>query len=220
MRKSRFASLLTGHPAGLRFRHGPRSRPHRRPPRTKRARSKIRIVTLDPGHFHAALPHRESYPEVDSRVHVYAPLGPDLIEHLKRMARFNLRPENPTAWRLEMHTGPEFLDRFRKEKAGNVVVISGRNRGKIDYIQSAVGAGFHALVDKPWILRSEDLPKLEAVLDPAEKKGRIAFDMMTERFEITTQLQKELVNDPDDVRHGRSRAARTGRASTWRACTT
>jgi predicted dehydrogenase len=157
----------------------------------------IRIVTLDPGHFHAALPHRESYPQVDERVNVYAPLGLDLVEHLKRMARFNLRPENPTTWRLEIHTGPDFLDRFRKERAGNVVVISGRNRGKIDYIQSAVGAGFHALVDKPWILRSEDLPKLEAVLDLAQKKGRIAFDMMTERFEITTQLQKELVNDPE-----------------------
>ncbi len=157
----------------------------------------IRIVTLDPGHFHAALPHRESYPEVDPRVHVYAPLGNDLIEHLKRMARFNLRPDNPTAWRLEVHTGPDFLERFRKERAGNVVVISGRNKGKIDYVQAAVGAGFHALVDKPWILRSEELPRLEAVLNEAQKKGRIAFDMMTERFEITTQLQKELVNDPE-----------------------
>ena len=157
----------------------------------------IRIVTLDPGHFHAALPHRESYPDVDARVNVYAPLGLDLIEHLKRMARFNLRPENPTSWRLDVHTGSDFLERFRKERAGNVVVISGRNRGKIDYLQTAIGSGFHALVDKPWILRSEDLPKLEAALDLAQKKGRIAFDMMTERFEITTLLQKELVNDPD-----------------------
>jgi predicted dehydrogenase len=160
-------------------------------------RSAIRIVTLDPGHFHAALPHRESYPDVATRVNVYAPLGTDLIEHLKRMARFNLRPEKPTDWRLEVHTGPDFLERFRKERAGNVVVISGRNRGKIDYIQTAIGSGFHALIDKPWILRSEDLPKLEAALDLAQKKGRIAFDMMTERFEITTLLQKELVNDPD-----------------------
>ena len=52
-------------------------------------------------------------------------------------------------------------------------------------------------MDKPWILRSEDLPKLKATLDLAEKKGRVAFDMMTERFEITTLLQKELVNDPE-----------------------
>jgi predicted dehydrogenase len=166
------------------------------PKQAKATKKDIRVVTLDPGHFHAALVHRESYPNVDERVHVYAPLGIDLTDHLKRVARFNLRPDHPTSWRLEVHTGSDFLDRFKKERAGNVVVISGRNRGKIDYIQTSVAAGYHALVDKPWILRSEDLPKLKATLDMAEKKRRIAFDMMTERFEITTILQKELVNDP------------------------
>jgi len=161
------------------------------------SKKQIRIVTLDPGHFHAALPHRESYPNVDDKVHVYAPLGPDLADHLKRIARFNLRADKPTAWQLEIHTGSDYLARFAKERAGNVVVISGRNKGKIDYIHSGVQAGFHALVDKPWILRSEDLPRLKATLDLAEKKGRVAFDMMTERFEITTILQKAMVNDPE-----------------------
>jgi predicted dehydrogenase len=166
-------------------------------PAAKPGKGAIRIVTLDPGHFHAALPHRESYPGVDSRVHVYAPLGSDLIKHLGRIQGFNTRAEAPTAWALDIHTGPDYLERFKREKAGNVVVISGRNRGKIDYIQAGVGAGYHALVDKPWVLRSEDLPKLKATLDLAEKKGRVAFDMMTERFEVTTLLQKELVNDPE-----------------------
>ncbi|HEY0715517.1 MAG TPA: putative oxidoreductase C-terminal domain-containing protein, partial [Polyangia bacterium] len=160
------------------------------------SKKNVRIVTLDPGHFHAALPHRQSYANVDDRVHVYAPLGNDLADHLKRIARFNQRPEGPTDWRLEVHAGADFLERFKKERAGNVVVISGRNRGKIDYVEGAVAAGYHALVDKPWVLRSEDLPKLKATLDLAEKKGRVAYDMMTERFEITTILQKALVNDP------------------------
>ena len=169
-----------------------------KPAKTAKAgKADIRIVTLDPGHFHAALPHRESYPNVDSRVHVYAPLGNDLVGHLNRINRFNTRPDAPTAWQLEVHTGPDYLERFKRERAGNVVVISGRNRGKIDYIEAGVGAGYHALVDKPWILRSEDLPKLKATLDLAEKKGRVAYDMMTERFEITTILQKELVNEPE-----------------------
>ena len=130
-------------------------------------------------------------------MHVYAPLGIDVVDHLKRIARFNLRPQNPTHWQLEVHSGADYLERFKKEKAGNVVVISGRNRGKIDYVNAAVGAGLNALVDKPWILRSEDLPKLKQTLDLAEKKGRVAYDMMTERFEITTILQKEMVNDPE-----------------------
>jgi predicted dehydrogenase len=168
-----------------------------KPATSSKGAKSMRIVTLDPGHFHAALPHRESYPNVDDRVHVYAPLGPDLYAHLRRMDGFNQRPQNPTSWTLDIHAGRDFLERFKKERAGNVVVISGRNRGKIDYIQTAVGAGYHALVDKPWILRSEDLPKVESTLDLAAKKGRIAFDMMTERFEITTLLQKELVNDPE-----------------------
>ncbi len=160
-------------------------------------RARIEIMTLDPGHFHAALVHREAYPEVAERVDVYAPLGLDLVDHLKRVARFNLRADAPTAWKLEVHTGPDFLARMQRERPGNVVVISGRNRGKIDYVNASVVSGFHALVDKPWILRSEDLPKLKQTLDLADKKGRVAYDMMTERFEITTILQKELVGDPE-----------------------
>jgi predicted dehydrogenase len=77
------------------------------------------------------------------------------------------------------------------------VVISGRNKGKIDYIQTSVGAGLHALVDKPWILSSEDFKKLKDTLDLADKKGRIALDIMTERFEISSILQRALVSDPD-----------------------
>jgi predicted dehydrogenase len=156
----------------------------------------LHIVTLDPGHFHAALVHREAYPDVDDRVHVYAPLGWDLIEHLKRVARFNDRAQNPTHWQLEVSTGPDPLARMIADKAGNIVVISGKNRPKLAAISASVGAGFHALVDKPWILTSAELPRLRETLASAEKNGRVAYDMMTERFEVTTQLQKELVNDP------------------------
>lgn len=160
------------------------------------AKASIKIVTLDPGHFHAALIHRERYPQIAPRVHVYAPLGDDLHGHLKRMIGFNTRPQSPTDWRLEVHAGPDFLDRLKKEKPGNAVVISGRNRGKIDYIHASVSSGLNVLVDKPWILRSEEFGKLKKTLDLADKKKRIAMDMMTERFEITTILQRELVNDP------------------------
>jgi predicted dehydrogenase len=156
----------------------------------------ISLMTLDPGHFHAALIQRESYPGVAPRVDVYAPLGQDLVDHLARVARFNNRQDHPTDWRLEVHAGPDFLARMKKDKPGNVVVISGRNRGKIDYIQTSVASGFHALVDKPWILASDDLPKLKETLDLADKKGRIALDIMTERFEVATMLQREMVGDP------------------------
>ena len=63
----------------------------------------VRLITLDPGHFHAGLIQKEMYPDVDPTVHVYAPLGPDLVGHLNRVASFNRRAENPTTWRLEVH---------------------------------------------------------------------------------------------------------------------
>ena len=158
--------------------------------------SEIKLMTLDPGHFHAALVQKEMYAGVSRKVSVYAPLGPDLIEHLKRIAQFNTRQHNPTAWELEIHTGQDFFERMLRERPGNVVVISGRNQGKVDRIQASVGAGLNVLADKPWIIAAADLPKLEATLDEAERRGLVAYDIMTERFEITTILQREIVNDP------------------------
>ena len=35
----------------------------------------VRLMTVDPGHFHAALVQKEMYPGVSKRVHVFAPLG-------------------------------------------------------------------------------------------------------------------------------------------------
>src|SRR5947209_7454389 len=79
--------------------------------------------------------------------------------------------------------------------AAVAAVLAGRNRGKIGRIQASLDAGFHALVDKPWILEAADLPKLEAALGTADRRALVALDIMTERFEVTTELQRELVND-------------------------
>src|SRR4029078_12596517 len=83
-----------------------------------------------------------------------------------------------------------------KDRAGNAVVLSGRNRGKIDRVQASLDAGLHALVDKPWTLETGALPKLERALDTAEASKLVALDIMTERHEVTSELQRELVNDP------------------------
>jgi predicted dehydrogenase len=156
----------------------------------------VRFITLDPGHFHAALVQKEMYPGVSKVVHVYAPLGPDLIDHLARVSRFNQRADRPTSWELQVHATPDFLPQMLRDRAGNAVVLSGRNRGKIDRVQASLDGGLHALVDKPWILEAADLPKLERALDTAEARKLVALDIMTERHEITSELQRELVNDP------------------------
>src|SRR5215831_20947823 len=96
----------------------------------------FRLLTLDPGHFHAALIQKEMYQGVSKRVGVYAPLGPDLIAHLGRISRFNLRTERPTCWELDIHAAPDFLEQMRKEAPGGIVVLSGRNRAKIAYIRA------------------------------------------------------------------------------------
>jgi predicted dehydrogenase len=156
----------------------------------------VRLITVDPAHFHAALIQKEMYPGVAKRVYVYAPLGNDLTEHLLRISRFNTRKDNPTSWDLDVRCSPDFMARMLKERPGNVVVFAGRNRIKIDRIKASVDAGLNVLADKPWILVSEDLPKVKAALDAADRRGLIAYDIMTERFEITSLMQRVMVNDP------------------------
>jgi predicted dehydrogenase len=153
------------------------------------------LVTLAPGHFHAALIQKEALAGIDHRVHVYAPLDADLMAHLDRIAGFNARAENPTSWRLEVHAGADWRERFARERQGNVAVIAGRNRPKIDLIQMAVEAGLNVLADKPWIVEPDDFPKLLATIDNARDSGLLLYDMMTERHEITSILQREIVND-------------------------
>ena len=155
----------------------------------------VRLITLDPGHFHAALIQKEMYPGVSDVVHVFAPAGTDLAAHVNRVAQFNERADRPTRWRLEIHAGPDFLERMLRERPGNVVVLSGRNRPKIDRVLASVNAGLHVLADKPWIISPDDMPKLETALTTAAAKGLVAYDIMTERFEITSILQRAFVGD-------------------------
>ena len=162
----------------------------------KKNMSEVRLMTLEPGHFHAALIQKEMYPDVSPTVHVYGPLGFDLTEHLNRIARFNQRAQSPTSWQLEVHAGPDSLARMLRERPGNVVVISGRNRGKIDRLKASVDAGLNVLADKPWIIDASDFPKIETALDSADRQHLIAYDIMTERSEITSILQKELIHEP------------------------
>jgi predicted dehydrogenase len=158
--------------------------------------TEVRLITLDPAHFHAALVQKEMLAGVARRCAIFAPLGPDLLQHLKRIEGFNTRAVNPATWELDVYCTPEPLERMRAERPGNVVVIAGRNRGKIHKIAASLDAGLNVLADKPWIVDRGDVPALEAALETADAKGLVAYDMMTERYEISTLIQKELVQAP------------------------
>jgi hypothetical protein len=157
--------------------------------------SDLQLITLDPGHFHAALFHKETLPGISPVVRVFAPLGPDLTLHLNRMAGFNARAERPTDWRLEIYAGPDFLDRMLEQEPGKIVVLSGRNKPKIKRIRASVERGFHVLADKPWIIESSDFPELEKTVRSPAAKRVVAYDAMTQRFEVTCLLARELVQD-------------------------
>ena len=158
--------------------------------------ARFRIVTLDPGHFHASLVQKFMYAGVDPVVHVYAPRGDDVTEHLARIERFNNRADSPTHWREQVYTGPDFLEKMLAEKAGNVVVISGNNAHKTDYIVRAIDAGLNVLADKPMVRTPADLVRLQEAFGNAAAKHVLLYDIMTERSEITTVLQRELSQQP------------------------
>ncbi|MFL6208670.1 MAG: putative oxidoreductase C-terminal domain-containing protein [Pyrinomonadaceae bacterium] len=170
-------------------------------PQTKQQRfaalkGDVRLMTLDPGHFHAALVQKTMYPGVSPVVQVYAPRGADLDEHLKRIAGYNTRAAQPTRWTEQLYTAPDFLARMLVEKPGNVAIIVSNNRRKIDYIDASLNAGLSVLADKPMCIDVAGFAKLKAAFQTAAAKGVLLYDIMTERYEITTMLQRALVNDP------------------------
>jgi predicted dehydrogenase len=152
----------------------------------------VKIMTVDPGHFHAALVQKSMYDQVSPDVNVYAPEGPDLKQHLGRINSYNTRTTNPTRWNEIVYNGTDFFEKMLADKPGNVVVLSGNNRKKAEYILKSVNAGLNVLADKPLIITPEDFPGLEGAFRIAAEKKALLFDIMTERFEVTTILQKEL----------------------------
>jgi len=152
----------------------------------------VKIMTLDPGHFHAALVQKIMYPQVSPEVHVYAPEGNDVKLHLVRIDSYNTRRDDPTSWKEIVYTGPDFFDKMLNERPGNVVVLSGNNQLKAEYIARSIESGFNVLADKPMIISYKDFPVLVKAFSNAHDKGLLLYDIMTERYEVTTILQKLL----------------------------
>jgi predicted dehydrogenase len=152
----------------------------------------VKLITVDPGHFHAALVQKIMYDQVSPDVHVYAPEGPDCQQHLNRIISYNSRKANPTSWNELVYTGADFFEKMINGKAGNVVVLSGNNMKKAEYITRSVNAGLNVLADKPMIISPDDFPGLVDAFKTAREKGVLLYDIMTERYEIATILQKLL----------------------------
>lgn len=156
----------------------------------------IQFITLDPGHFHAALVQNKTYNNVSSMVNVYAPAGQDLQDHLKRIESYNTRAKNPTNWKENVYQGNDYFDKMIAEKKGNLLVIAGNNQKKTEYILKAAEAGINILGDKPMCIDSKGYAQLKKAFEVAKKNKVLLYDIMTERSEITTIIQKDLTQIP------------------------
>jgi predicted dehydrogenase len=173
------------------------------PTKKNAAKHSVTLITLDPGHFHAALVQKVMYPQVSPAVYVYAPPGQDVEEHLKRIEGFNNRAENPTRWMEKVYTGTDFFEKMLSDKPGfstspgtdNVVVLAGNNRKKTEYINACVNAGLNVLSDKPMCITPAGFDLLEDAFEQCAQNGVFIYDLMSERSEITTILQKKLTEN-------------------------
>lgn len=157
---------------------------------TKKQEPKVKFMTLDPGHFHAALVHKKSYEEVDSTINIYAPSGLELDDFLNKINGYNKRTDEPTNWNVKVHKSNAYLKEMLSGKQGNVMIVAGKNSKKTDYILAAVKAGINVYADKPMAINPEGFIKLKEAFKIAKKNNVLIYDIMTERFETTTVLQK------------------------------
>jgi type 1 glutamine amidotransferase/predicted dehydrogenase len=153
------------------------------------------IITLDPGHFHAALVQKFHVENVLHQVQIYAPETSDVQEHLKRISSYNSRSEKPTHWDIKSYLGSDYLEKMLAEKKGNLVVLAGNNLKKTEYIYKSIASGLNVLADKPMCIDTKGFELLKKAFELAKQNKVLLYDIMTERSEITTLLQKELMQN-------------------------
>ncbi|MDP4283611.1 MAG: putative oxidoreductase C-terminal domain-containing protein [Bacteroidota bacterium] len=156
----------------------------------------VKLITLDPSHFHAALVQKSMYPGIDSVVHVYAPKGLGLDEQLNYIKQYNSRAENPTHWVEKVYSGNDYLQKMLEDKSGNVVVLAGNNLLKSEYIKKSVDDGLNVLADKPMAINTKGFDSLKQAFADAKEKGVLLYDIMTERSVAASILQKKLAHMP------------------------
>jgi len=152
------------------------------------AGAKHTVVVLNPGHFHAGLTLRKSHPRLNEDVYVYSENGPDVESFLRMVQSFNERSKDPTRWKLHIYRGSDYLERLRAERPGDVVIIAGRNDTKMASIHRLHADGFFVLGDKPWLIAASEL----GMLNETAPTPPLAMDIMTERHEAATLVQKAL----------------------------
>ncbi|MGN6299090.1 MAG: putative oxidoreductase C-terminal domain-containing protein [Ginsengibacter sp.] len=162
------------------------------------ANGEVKLITLAPAHFHAALVQKIMYPGIDSVVHVYASKGLGVTEQLNYIKQYNSRADDPTRWDEKVYEGDDYLQKMLDENKGAknaVVVLAGNNQLKTEYIKKSVDNDLNVLADKPMAINSNGFELLKQAFSDAKSKGVLLYDIMTERSVAATILQKKLANN-------------------------
>ena len=171
------------------------------------------LVFLNPGHFHAALVLRERHPQLSDNIYIYSEPGPELDRFIEIVESFNTRPVNPTSWQMSVYRGQDCLTKLIDENKGDIAILAGRNNTKMQNIDTLNRAGMAILADKPWVTTEAALPFLHATMG----SGRpLAADIMTERYEIATLLQKKFL--AQESVFGRVRIEDDGSPAVFKEC--
>src|SRR5690606_6602799 len=104
------------------------------------------------------------------------------------------RSEEPTSWNENVYIGSDYFEKMLSQKPGDVVILAGNNKKKTQYILKSIQEGLNVLADKPMAISKSDFNLLKEAFPLAEKNSLLLYDIMTERYEITSVLQKELVH--------------------------
>lgn len=155
----------------------------------------IQMIQLDPTHSHAAAAQNDQLDCLDSTVFIYAPDTNAIEPYLRQIKVFNSRQENPTNWNEQIYFGNDYLEKMVADKKGNVVVLAGNNRLKIDYMEHSIKAGMNVFSDKPMVIDQAGFERLKNCYQLANQKGLLLFDMMTERYSLINRVQLALMKD-------------------------
>lgn len=158
-------------------------------------KGEVKLMVLDPGHFHADLLLKKNNERINQDIYVYAPEGVGLSQHLERVQSFNIREEDPTDWHQVVYNSDDYLEQMLKNPGGNVVLLAGNNQKKTDYIYQSVASGIHVLADKPLAINPENFELLQKSIKLAAKNKVMIYDMMTERFAILNIIQRAIISD-------------------------
>lgn len=156
---------------------------------------KMKLIVVDPGHFHAALLQKNKLEQVDDTIYVYAPSGQELNQYIETINSFNNREINPTSWQLITEEGDDFLQKAIQNKKGNVVILAGNNKNKTNYITQAINAGLNVLSDKPMAINKNNFNQLIEAFETAKNNNILLYDLMTERYDILNIIEKRLINN-------------------------